>query len=177
MTVFINWFDKLLSMILVMFSSLATTFVYDADGEHSNIRVAYTDPCGGSFTLSSGSKSGPHGWIDLRKCGKPYVDWVLTTYVSSGVRDVAVSIDYGQRLGNDMIITVTQKQRSTDSPLSYGPKRGYMRIALNRQYGSYARIREVQNDGDCLVAVQALAPSTMKPIKSIGTIDNNVEVI
>ena len=176
MTVFMNWFENLLSIILVTFSSLATTFVYDSDGEHTNIRVAHTDMCGGAFNLAAGAKSGPHGWIDMSKCGKPFISCILTTYASSGVRDVAVSVDYGERLGNDIIITTTQKQRSTDA-LDYGPKRGIMKMTLTRQFGSYTRIREVQNDSDCLVAVQTLSPSSMKPLRTITTVDNNVEVI
>ena len=172
----LSWLDSLLSLTLLMSTTLATTIIYDLDGEHPNTRVAYTDMCGGAFSLASGGESGPHGWVNLMKCGKPYIDLIMTTYAATGVRDVEINVDYGERLGNDIIVSTTQAQRSTDT-FDYAPKRGLMRVSLNRAYGGYARVRKIKNDGDCLVAIQALSPSTMKVLISIDTIDNKVEIV
>ena len=177
MCLVLHYLDAFSSLFLVMLSQLGQIVVYDWDGEQpQHERVAFVDMCGGSQEVAADGNVGPFGWVDLRKTGNPHCDIMMTTYESSGVRDIAVSVDYGEMVAGVIHVVNTQRERSTQA-VEYGPFVGIYRMSFDRGYGTYARIREIHNDGDMMCAVQARGSGTFKIMPVTATADRDVEVV
>lgn len=177
MTLIMQYIDTISSLFLVMLSQLGTIVVYDWNGEDPpGYRESFVDMAGGSFSLAVGASSGTFGWVDIKKCGNPFVNIMMTTYESTGVRNVEFDFDYGELINGNMEVVKTQRERSTE-PLKYGPFVGIHKTIFDRSYGSWIRLRQAKNEGDALVVLQFRGSASFKPMPSLTTLDRDVEVV
>jgi hypothetical protein len=116
-----------------------------------------------SVILNVGDTIGPYGWVDLRYCGKPMMQFIMWTYSQAGARDIVFVIDYATE--NNGVFEIHRQQRDREAArIEYNPNVALFNIRLYRDRGAYARIRAITNEGDDDIIITGRAPLTMLPI-------------
>jgi hypothetical protein len=99
-------------------------------------------------------------WVDIRKCGRPWLEFeILTT--NYGAFNLRAIVDYGRPVGNQMM-QIRQQTFNMSGVIEYSPETNIRVMDLSRAYGGYIRLRTVDNTGEITCTVSCKGPGSFK---------------
>lgn len=116
--------------------------------------------------IYSGESIGdPSSWVDISKCGKPWLEFEVTTTNYGGIRLKAI-VDYGRPVGNQMM-QVRQQTFSMMREVEYSPEVNLFIMDLSRAYGGYMRLRTIENTGAVDATISVKGPGSFKSYEGV----------
>jgi len=119
----------------------------------------------GKVIYGGESIGGVSSWIDIRKSGRPWLEFEVTT-TNYGAINLRAIVDYGRPVGTQMM-QIRQQTFNMARVVEYSPETNIFTMDLSRAYGGFIRLRTVDNTGEISVTVTTKGPGSFKSYEGV----------
>lgn len=156
------------SLVIATGAILPSRVTYGGDGVPGSSRQSWVDPYDGEQSVDADDDVAQSGVVNYLHTGRSFMQIEIIPS-DTGSRYVEVVIQYFEREA-DILVQTGQDRMANQQFFDYVPSPLLWNIPVNRQKGTYVRVRSIFNKGDSTFVAKVRCPSSVEPVEDSVTI-------